>query len=700
MDLLIEQLEAMTVSSVPVCYVYDSVMTLHEGNKSHPERPDRVRTINDHLERLGLVERMIRVPSRVATEDELRLGHSEDVVKQVLNLNGFETSDDVLVSQKKLIFPFDTDTYVCHDSVHAARVACGSVLSMVDRMMGDEKILRGFAAIRPPGHHAKFDKPMGFCLFNNVAVAAEYVRKHHKVSRVAIIDWDVHHGNGTQNIFYESSDVLFISVHRHDSGKFYPGTGDVGELGEKQGMGYTINCPINGSYGDEELGYVFEHVILPSLVEFSPEFIFVSAGFDAAEHDPLGMCHVKPTMYGVLTKQLLNAFPTIPTLLVLEGGYNLKSIAQASVSCVESLLGIKPSLIRSPILSPLSSPSSSSSSGASSIRSVPHGVPKSSVVKMCHDLSEKLRELSMWSNLPVAPIGRELHLYPPVIAEDPTSHNDLLLSGGGHAGAIARFDAKWISKQTTLREALAYWLVESVRPDGMYIEVMLEDEDLVFSKLVDEEKQRIAKKNLCESLLAISPFLSRCKKIVVHNIELATIVIDDATHDFAPDDSLGVLDIKIGKISHTPDDSPGKVQTRRQKANQTSSGTLGMRITACSCADGFHVGKAKAQKLKRIDDMIPLMRRFLFSPVEDYHRLTDESAQFVDRLKAAIENIDLTFISASILFVVGRDRKTNIPLIHARLIDLAHIFPESGEEGLAAGCASLKRLLESARDAH
>eukprot|EP00933_Yihiella_yeosuensis_P021408 TRINITY_DN16931_c0_g1_i1.p1 TRINITY_DN16931_c0_g1~~TRINITY_DN16931_c0_g1_i1.p1 ORF type:complete len:591 (-),score=101.68 TRINITY_DN16931_c0_g1_i1:182-1759(-) len=197
------------------------------------------------------------------------------------------------------------------------------------------------AVIRPPGHHATKDKASGFCLFNNVGVAVRHLQQEYGVKRVAIVDWDVHHGNGTSDIFAEDDSVLFFSVHRYDSQGFFPGTGILEDAGKSAAKGYTVNVPLDKGYGDLDVRHVIQHVLCPLLDKFKPEAIFVSAGFDAVKGDPLGGCRVSPEGYGWLTSllhRLASHFCEGRLFLALEGGYNPDMIAQCSVECVRSLM--------------------------------------------------------------------------------------------------------------------------------------------------------------------------------------------------------------------------------------------------------------------------------------------------------------------------------------------------------------------------
>ncbi|KAF4662462.1 hypothetical protein FOZ61_002423 [Perkinsus olseni] len=295
-------------------YVFDSLMEAHRGGMGHPERPSRIRSIHQRLGERGLLERVKIVAGRPATDEELFLVHPQVHVDRVMQFgeegaskSAFDRAEDsegpynpstedegeenyVVTArpEKTHIFPFGADTYVCKESPMAAKISAGCVLSLIEEIMDEDSLVdRGFACVRPPGHHATTSEAMGFCLFNNVAIAAQALRQRYGLQRVAVVDWDVHHGNGTCEIFAEDPTVLVISIHRFDGGLYYPGTGNWTEMGSGDAVGYNLNVPIDGTYGDEELQFAFDKFVLPALSSFRPEFILVSCGFDACVNDPL-----------------------------------------------------------------------------------------------------------------------------------------------------------------------------------------------------------------------------------------------------------------------------------------------------------------------------------------------------------------------------------------------------------------------------
>jgi acetoin utilization deacetylase AcuC-like enzyme len=234
---------------------------------------------------------------------------------------------------------FDSDTYANEHSYTAARLAAGGLVSLAEQVLGGD-VHNGFAVTRPPGHHAEEVKSMGFCLFNTVAVATNALLAKHPrdVKRVLIVDWDVHHGNGTQNLFYESDQVLYFSIHRSQGGVFYPGSGFVKECGRGAGKGFNVNVPLaTANLGDEEYLLAWREVLLPIAREFDPSLVIVSAGFDCGRGDPLGGNDVTPECFFHLTRQLMRL--NAPMVMTLEGGYNTTTVSRSIGWCIRALLG-------------------------------------------------------------------------------------------------------------------------------------------------------------------------------------------------------------------------------------------------------------------------------------------------------------------------------------------------------------------------
>ncbi|KAI3767027.1 hypothetical protein L2E82_17108 [Cichorium intybus] len=312
---------------------FDDRMLLHSEveRKSlpHPERPDRLRAIAASLATAGIFPgRCQPISAREITREELLMVHSHENIESV-----------ELTSQHVASY-FTPDTYANKDSALAARLAAGLCADLASAIYSG-RAKNGFALVRPPGHHAGVKQAMGFCLHNNAAVAVS-AAKAAGAKKVLIVDWDVHHGNGTQEIFEQNKTVLYISLHRHEGGKFYPGTGAAHEVGSMGGEGYCVNVPWSrGGVGDNDYIFAFQHIVLPIADEFAPDITIISAGFDAARGDPLGCCDVTPAGYAQMTK-MLTSLSRGKLLVILEGGYNLRSISSSATSVIKVLLGENP----------------------------------------------------------------------------------------------------------------------------------------------------------------------------------------------------------------------------------------------------------------------------------------------------------------------------------------------------------------------
>ncbi len=290
----------------------------------HPENSDRLRAIEAALKRqdwLGLE----RVEAPQATRDQLLRVHSEqhvDAIRELCEGGGGW---------------IDLDTIASAGSWKAALHAAGGAVHAADRMLADGERL-SFCGLRPPGHHAEPATAMGFCLFNNIAVAAAHALAEHGVERVLILDWDVHHGNGTAAIFYESPDVLYASIHQSP---LFPGTGAASEVGSGAGEGYTLNLPVPPGAGPDEFLALVQHVVLPVAREYRPGLVAISAGYDAHRADPLAQCRLDEEAYADMAASMrdLAAELEAPVLVCLEGGYDLDALAASVVATIGALAG-------------------------------------------------------------------------------------------------------------------------------------------------------------------------------------------------------------------------------------------------------------------------------------------------------------------------------------------------------------------------
>uniref|UniRef100_A0A8C5QW44 Histone deacetylase n=1 Tax=Leptobrachium leishanense TaxID=445787 RepID=A0A8C5QW44_9ANUR len=350
--------------------VYDTLMLKHQctcgDTNNHPEHAGRIQSIWSRLQETGLLGKCQRVRGRKATLDEIQTVHTEHHTL----LYGTSPQSRHKLESKNLLGPLSQKLYavlpcggigVDSDTVwnelhspSAVRTAVGSLLELTFKVAAGE-LKNGFAVIRPPGHHAEESVAMGFCFFNSVAIAAKLLRQKMNVGRVLIVDWDIHHGNGTQQAFYSDPNVLYMSLHRYDDGNFFPGSGSPDEVGAGCGVGFNVNIAWTGGVdppvGDAEYLAAFRMVVMPIAKEFAPDFVLVSAGFDAVEghQSPLGGYSVTAKCFGHLTQQLMTLSGG-RLVLALEGGHDLTAICDASEACVSALLGMEPAPLDNSVL--------------------------------------------------------------------------------------------------------------------------------------------------------------------------------------------------------------------------------------------------------------------------------------------------------------------------------------------------------------
>ena len=306
--------------------VYHPQYLEHDMGAGHPESPDRLRAVISRLERSGVLGRVTQIEPFPASDEWITEVHTAAYVEELKRRA--PTTGRVSL---------DPDTSMSAGSLAAAYLAAGGALAAADAIVGGS-VEHAFCAVRPPGHHAERDRSMGFCLFNNVAIAARYLQRRHGVARVLIVDWDVHHGNGTQHTFYEDPSVLFFSTHQYPH---YPGTGRDTERGDGPGSGTTINVPMTAGEGDDAYRDVFENVLLPAADDFKPEFVLVSAGFDAHQDDPLAGMGLTEAGYADLTRRVVTIAKRHSggrLLSCLEGGYNLQALSASVEQHVLTLL--------------------------------------------------------------------------------------------------------------------------------------------------------------------------------------------------------------------------------------------------------------------------------------------------------------------------------------------------------------------------
>lgn len=306
------------------CFIYNPLYLRHETDP-HPETPKRLEAIYSKVKDSEISRDLIFSEPRRAAPEQIAMNHSARYI------------DQVKASCEQGVGSLDADTVVSQDSYNAAVLAAGAGLTAVDKVV-DEEADNVFCAVRPPGHHAERDRAMGFCLFNNVAVAARYAIKERDLNRVFIFDWDVHHGNGTQHSFYSDPSVYYSSAHQFP---FYPGTGDQDETGSGDGLGSTLNFPLPASSGDVEYLDLIENKLIPEMFRFKPDLIIISAGFDAHKGDPLANMNVTTDGFGQMTKLISDAAQEICAgrlISMLEGGYNLQELSDSVLNHLKYLL--------------------------------------------------------------------------------------------------------------------------------------------------------------------------------------------------------------------------------------------------------------------------------------------------------------------------------------------------------------------------
>jgi acetoin utilization deacetylase AcuC-like enzyme len=318
--------------------IYDPIFLEHITPENHPDQPQRLEMAMKVLEALNWLERdgLMLLAPRAASEDELAAVHERDYIHEVEE--AARKAAELHAGGRRNTRRFATDTYVSAKSYEAAIRAAGAPLTAIDAIMKGE-IDNAYCLVRPPGHHAVAESAMGFCLFNNVAVAARYAIDHYGLERVMIIDFDVHHGNGTQEMFYDDPRVLYFSTHQ---APFYPGTGLSDERGQGEAEGTTINVPLPATTGYETFEPIFRQVMAPAADRFDPQLILVSAGFDAHWNDPLGQLNLSTAGFAQLMNIIIEEARFLCNgrlVLVQEGGYSLDAMAACVATCINLLLG-------------------------------------------------------------------------------------------------------------------------------------------------------------------------------------------------------------------------------------------------------------------------------------------------------------------------------------------------------------------------
>jgi len=308
---------------VSTAVIWDAQMTYHEAGMMHPESPRRLMAIHEMLESDGIGRELIHLSPKSIDHDVIALSHDPHYIARIANTAGKDNTS------------LDPDTTANRYTWDASLNAVGSVIAGIDAIHAGDAT-RAFAFVRPPGHHAEYDHAMGFCVFNNIAIAADYLINQLNISRIAIIDFDVHHGNGTQHRFYDRNDVFFGSVHRSP---FYPGTGEIHEMGTGDGHGYTLNIPLSAG-GDDDVFFSAMDTISKKMTDYQPEWMLVSAGFDAHENDSLGGMRMTTVGYQRMMGMLLDMadeYCSGKLLAALEGGYDIKALRSSVEAQLEAM---------------------------------------------------------------------------------------------------------------------------------------------------------------------------------------------------------------------------------------------------------------------------------------------------------------------------------------------------------------------------
>ena len=303
--------------------VSDARFQLHRGPSGHPERPERLVAVGEAID--AFADRVEIISPRAAQEEEILRVHDSHLFAAIAATSGGDYG------------MLDADTYFSASSYDIACLAAGSCVDLANRVLGG-KVSSGLAAVRPPGHHAEADRAMGFCLFNNIAIAVRDMQSQGGGPRILIFDWDVHHGNGTQHIFESDPDVLYISTHQFP---FYPGTGKAGEVGAGRGTGSTINIPMPAGCGDDEFIGVLQRIVVPAAIAFDPDLILISCGFDAHADDPLASMEITQSGYLEMSRIMRGLATSLcegRIVFILEGGYSLAGVREGTTAVLETLI--------------------------------------------------------------------------------------------------------------------------------------------------------------------------------------------------------------------------------------------------------------------------------------------------------------------------------------------------------------------------
>ena len=311
-------------------FLYDPSFLVHDTGRGHPERSDRLRAVMSVLPKQPWFDRLVQFQPRIPERKWIEQVHSDAYIRR-----------SEAACRDGLPYLDCADVAICGDSSHVAQMATGAAIELGDAVVTGQ-VDNAFAAVRPPGHHAERDVALGFCLYNSVAVLARYLQKHHGLDKILILDWDVHHGNGTQHSFEDDPSVMYVSTHQYP---YYPGTGAASETGTGRGTGATVNCPMPEGADDTDYERAWRERILPAVNGFAPDFVIISAGFDAHRRDPMAGIELSTGFYRWMTERMLEVADRHAggrLVSMLEGGYDLQALAECVSVHVQTLAGESP----------------------------------------------------------------------------------------------------------------------------------------------------------------------------------------------------------------------------------------------------------------------------------------------------------------------------------------------------------------------
>lgn len=324
------------LNPMTTAFLYDDRFLNHNPGAGHPERRERLETTIGHLQTQPWFERLQQVAPEPVEREWLQTTHSDDLIDRAQS-----------ACRQGAPFLDVADVGISAESYDIACLAAGGVLKLADQIATGQAA-NAFALTRPPGHHAEHDMALGFCLFNNIAIAARYLQRHHGLDKIAILDWDVHHGNGTQHTFEEDPSVLYLSTHQYP---YYPGTGAASENGVGRGQGATVNCPLPAGAGDSQIQRAFQEKVLPAIDDFAPDAVLISAGFDAHADDPLAQLELSTDCYEWMSHRMMELADKHSggrLLSMLEGGYNIHRLPDCVQRHIEVLAGVRETMQGTP----------------------------------------------------------------------------------------------------------------------------------------------------------------------------------------------------------------------------------------------------------------------------------------------------------------------------------------------------------------